>query len=335
MRSLMRVAALAAALSTCVLTQPARAQVVAPVPTFLFDRAASGSITTAGSGQCSTSAASNTGCTILNAPGAATVQATVTGTFSQTLTPGCLAADGATWNPVQAFPQAGGSPVSTITAPGSWFISYAGCQSVRLFATAFVSGTAVVGFQASAVPTVLVGGRLVADNSPRLSYDLTNTITVPTSAQSLAAIEADANNKLRLRYIKICLTSGLQTTAGERQIGLFRSTAASSGGSAVTPSVLDAGDAAFGGVARTGSITTTPAVGSVTQALLLWSGTIFMPAAATTAVPCIEKHFDLGGVKAPSAAAGVANGLAIADLTGGAGGTGNYVVDMHFSAEPN
>jgi len=40
-------------------------------------------------------------------------------------------------------------------------------------------------------------------------------------------------------------------------------------------------------------------------------------------------------MKAPLAAAGVANGLALFDVTGGAGGAGTYVIDAEWTAEPN
>lgn len=180
-------------------------------------------------------------------------------------------------------------------------------------------------------------GRDIIGNSNRVSYSTSFTVTVPTSAGALATIEADGTNKLRLRYMKVCLTTGIQTAGGERQLILYRTTVASSGGSSVTPTILDSSaDPAFGGVLRTGGITTTPTGGSVTVANSLWSGVIFMPGAVTTAVPCIEKHFDLGQLKAPTtAAATTASGLAIADLTGGSGGTGNYAIDLEWTAEPN
>lgn len=184
------------------------------------------------------------------------------------------------------------------------------------------------------------GQRLISGNSNRAGYHTLLTATVPTAAASLVAIEADSSNKLRLRYIKVCLGVGaLQTTAGERQLVLFRTTAASSGGSTQTPTIYDPADSAFGGVARYNSsaVTTTPAIGSVTVANDLgWTGTFAFTTAATTTTPqCSEKYFDTGQQKPITVAAGVANGLAIGDLTGGAGGAGVYNVDLGWSVEAN
>lgn len=73
----------------------------------------------------------------------------------------------------------------------------------------------------------------------------------------------------------------------------------------------------------------------MTVANALWSATLLLPAAATSDGACVEKYFDLNQGKQPLAAAAVANGLALADLTGGAGGTGAYVVDLDWSTELN
>lgn len=179
--------------------------------------------------------------------------------------------------------------------------------------------------------------RTILGNSNRPSYNATLAVTVPTSASSLAAIEADAINGLRLRYLKVCLSpTALQTTPGLRILALVRTTAASTGGSTGTPILFDPTDPAFGGILRSGAITTTPTGGSVTVANAIWSGTISLGSAVATTVVCAEaKDFDKGQLKAPTSAKGVANGLALVDLTGGAGGTGNYTIDTEWTAEPN
>lgn len=254
-----------------------------------------------------------------------------------------------------------GSPTYVVTVSGCYDILCANAPVV-LASTGSVTTTplnlgagGIYPFYQVSVPTLSTGsitiqqistsdtasgdqnGRDIIGNSNRLSYSTSLLVTVPTSAAALAAVEADGTNKVRLRYLKVCLTTGLQTTAGERQLILYRTTAASSGGSTATPIIMDSStDAAFGGILRNGGITTTPTGGSVTVANSVWSGTIFLQAAASTATPCIEKHFDLGQEKAPTtAAATVASGFGLADLTGGAGGSGNYAIDLEWTAEPN
>jgi hypothetical protein len=180
-------------------------------------------------------------------------------------------------------------------------------------------------------------GRAIAGNVDRTSYTVATAEAIGATAKALGAIEADGTSVLRLRYIKICLDStALQTAAGNRTLVLYPTTAASASGSTVTPVPLQSGDAAFAGVARTGALTTTTAIGSVTAANALWQTNIFMPAAATTATACVEKYFGTGdGVKPPTTSSAVTSGLALGDLTGGAGGTGNYLITMTFAVEPN
>lgn len=179
--------------------------------------------------------------------------------------------------------------------------------------------------------------RTILGNSNRPSFTTTLAVTVPTAAASLAAIEGDAINRVRLRYLKVCLSpTALQTTAGVRTLVLFRTTAASTGGSTATPILFDTTDPAFSGILRSGGITTTPAGGAVTVANSIWSATIALGSAVATSIVCTEaKAFDQGQLKAPASTASVASGLALADLTGGAGGTGNYIIDAEWTAEPN
>lgn len=181
-------------------------------------------------------------------------------------------------------------------------------------------------------------GRGVVGNVDRATYNYSTFETVPTAAQAIGALEADGTNKVRLRYIKICTSVGaLQTTAGNRQLVLYATTAASASGSAsAVPNPVDPADAAFAGVARTGALTTTPAVGSVAAAQAIWETNIFMPAAATTAGTCVEKAWGTSeGIKPPTTGIAITSGLALADLTGGTGGTGSYTISMTFTNEPN
>lgn len=273
----------------------------------------------------------------------ATVGIQVLGTWAGTLTFQYSQDEGVTWIslPVYPTPVTGVAPASTTTANGNWLALTSGYTHLRVTCTTYTSGTANVSLEQymapfSFIPLADAASRLITGNSGRATYDASNTVTVPTAASSMFAIESSATALTRLRRIKVCLTTGLQTTAGERQLALFATTAASTGGSTQTPTQMDASDAAFGGIVRAGALTTTPAVGAVTLAAnALWSEVIFMPAAATTAVPCVSRDFDLSQMKALTAAAGVAKGLALADLTGGSGGTGNYAIDLTFTSEAN
>lgn len=269
---------------------------------------------------------------------------TVTGTFSATLRFQASTDEGVNWYTVDAYPlpATGVAAVGTTTTTGRWAVLGAGITNVRVTASSYTSGTATIVIEGTApgmAPLINLADaskRLISGNSDRPTYGVVTTVTVPTAAQSLFAVEASASTRVRVRSLKICVTDGLQTTAGKREIVLFHTTAASSGGTARTPVLYDkTNDSAFGGVARSGSITTTPAVGSTTVANALWSAVIDIPAAATATVACVSRDFDLVQARAPSVATGTANGLALADLTGGSGGSGNYEITAVFTEEAN
>lgn len=271
----------------------------------------------------------------------------VTGTFSATLRFQMSMDEGSTWITLPAYPVTSATgpsavPVTTTTTTGKWVVLTSGYTTVRVTCSSYTSGTVTVILEGTnpGMPLVLndadAVNRLLLGNSDRPTFGVSVNVTVPTGAASLLAIEASASTRVRLRSLKVCMLDGLQTTAGERQLILFHTTAASSGGATKTPVLYDkTNDSAFGGTVRSGGITTTPTGGSVALTNALWSEVIFMPGAATTAVPCVRKDFDLGQVRAPSVAVGTANGLALADLTGGSGGTGNYAIDAVFTEEAN
>lgn len=215
-------------------------------------------------------------------------------------------------------------------------VNVAAKTTYRVIGTAWTAGYVpifITGFVGSPVFTG------VLSNSPRPSYTSTLSVPVPTASSTLVALEADASNKLRLRYLKICLDStAKQTAATNRTFALFRTTATSTAGGTTTSTPMDPADAAFAGVLRSAStaMTSTPSGNALTiAASSLWSPTIFMPAVTSSTVPCAERSFDLGGIKPPTVAAGVNNGFGLADLTGGAGAAGNYVIDLEWTVEPN
>lgn len=273
-----------------------------------------------------------------------TVTVQVTGTWSGTITFQASQDEGATWFNVPIFIYPGSAvkpsiavPISTTTANGNWIFDAGGATTFRAVMSTFSSGAAVVLLEKQqAEQYVGIDAMVPTQNSQNVSYSITHSITIPTSAASIAAVEADGTNRLYLRHLKICLGPGaLQTTAGAHTLVLFKTTAASSGGSTVTPNPMDAADGAFGGIARNGAITTTPASPTAANGLQSW--TLNIPAAATGAGSCTndvwfgDQH---GQMKPPTVAKGVANGLAIADLTGGAGGAGLYIIQEDFTTEP-
>jgi len=132
---------------------PAAAQVVAPVPIFLSDRNGSGSNTTLGLCAATGSIVVAGGCVQIQAPGAATVLATITGTYSGPQSFQCLGADALTWTSATAYPQAGGPPLTSTSATGATYVlSYAGCTAMRVIPSGAMTGAAVVAMEASAMP---------------------------------------------------------------------------------------------------------------------------------------------------------------------------------------
>jgi len=220
----------AALLAALLFAAAANAQVFSGItPTFIPAPIISGAITTNSLCAATGSVMVANGCVVLQSPGTSTAQITVSGTYTGAQAFQCLAADGSTWNPAAG-------PVQSIASgvTGSWSVSYAGCTGIRVVPTAAMTGTANVSIESSATapaPAMDPFARPISGNSNRATYHTTLSITVPTAAASLAAIESDGTNKTRLRYIKVCLGTGaLQTTAGARNLVVFRTTAASSGG---------------------------------------------------------------------------------------------------------
>lgn len=283
-----------------------------------------------------------------------TVSINVAGTFSATLTFQSSFDEGATWNNQPCLPAITSAtnltplPVTSTTGTGNWQCDVGGSTTFRVVASTYSSGTATVILESyAAIGNETVGAlpiltdsqqRPVMGASSGVSYNMSNAEAVGSSAKALAAVEADGTNRLYLRQLTICLDpTALQTTAGPRTIVVYPTTAASASGSTATPIALDAASAAFGGIARTGALTTTPAIGSVTTATALDAFSIFMPAAATALVPglCVDRVYDgTRGLQPLAVAKGVANGFAVGDLTGGSGAAGNYTISMKFSAEP-
>jgi hypothetical protein len=278
-----------------------------------------------------------------------TVTVQVLGTWSGTISFQCSQDEGATWFacPVSPYPgsvlKATAIPlaVTTTTANGNWIFDAGGSTTFRAVMSTFTSGSASVTLEKQqAEQYVGVNAAPPSQNSQNVSYAALNAETVPTAAAALQAVEADGTNRLYLRHLKVCLSpTAVQTTAGLRTLVLYKTTAASASGSTFSPIAMDSADGAFAGVARTGALTTTPAIGSVTVPLSIAHGIVGIGAAVGTNLvtnTCWEQYFgdQQGQMKPPTVAKAIANGLAIGDLTGGAGGTGAYNIEMDVTAEP-
>jgi hypothetical protein len=76
--------------------------------------------------------------------GGATVGVQIVGAFTGSFTIEATQ-DGATYNPVESFPLAGGASIpGVVTAPGAWRVRASGCELVRVRATALSAGTPAV-----------------------------------------------------------------------------------------------------------------------------------------------------------------------------------------------
>ena len=139
-----------------------------------------------------------------------------------------------------------------------------------------------------------------------------NAISVATANSHVGQIMAGASLKVRIRRVEISQI-GLATTAAFCQWIIVRLTTAGTGGTATTINPLDPGDAAAGATAMT-----LPTVKG-TEGVTLWSGSSYFiqTAGASTqnAQPMTVIDFDKLRPKAGVIAAGIANGIAIKNIT--------------------
>jgi hypothetical protein len=253
---------------------------------------------------------------------------------------------------------------TSTTVNGNWVCDIGGMTGIRAVMSTYSSGTAVVNLEQyvsigydsiSSMPLVTdTQQRIVQGASSGATYNFTAAVTVPTAAADLIQIVApdaglSSQQRAYLRELDVCLDpAAVQTTAGPRKLILYATTATETSGTYLTASInaLDPASAAYTGGSYKGA-TTTPAIGSVTEANALDEFTIFMPAAATALNPnqCVYRKYDGTQGQQPIAFGGCNGaacvlssyadaGVALGDLTGGSGGTGNYIITTKISAEP-
>lgn len=193
-----------------------------------------------------------------------------------------------------------------------------------IFASPLLADVQIKSGAGSTTLTVNTGNAaLVAPgNSTRVTYVASSSALVTTALYSLA-IEASAGTGFKL--VSFCVGITNATAAAGVTIDVKRTTAASSGGSALTAegtgadavSKLDPGDANFTGVARrTGTLTT----GATLEQFGAMVGELGAGTADTPGLPIFCRQYGLNGEKMPTVAAGTANGVAIRVSAPGAGG---------------
>lgn len=178
------------------------------------------------------------------------------------------------------------------------------------------------------------GALEVTPGKPSVASYILASVTAYTAIESLLNLEAEAARGFRVT--KICINGGNATAAANILWQLFRTTSASSGGTAIAAEAttgnnalakMDPADANWSGAARTGGT-------EGTSGAILDSGTVFVPIAATGAGPGTPgmfcKEYGLVDGKQPIIAAGTANGVKLM-FTATAGGAGQSAA-IHFVA---
>jgi hypothetical protein len=158
------------------------------------------------------------------------------------------------------------------------------------------------------------------------------------TASNVLAIEAPVTAGLKL--LRWCANISPATAAAAVNIKLVRTTAASSGGTALTAegttttavTKMDPSDANFGGVARGAAATIT--AGAVLDQIGLTSGELGAGVAdPPSPISFCKSYGTAEGEKLPTVAAGVANGIAITITASGAGGLAACALTATFVVE--
>ena len=193
------------------------------------------------------------------------------------------------------------------------------------------------------LPFLLMLLALPASADPALGRRGRPTYTASTGAAAcdaanVLAVESTATTGIKI--LRWCVNMSQATAAAAVNITLVRTTAASSGGTALTAegtgttavSKMDPADANYGGVARGGAATITAG------ARLDQAGFSIGEIGAGTADPASPNNFcktygSGTAEKLPTAALGVANGIALTMSASGAGSLSSCAMSVTFIAE--
>lgn len=180
------------------------------------------------------------------------------------------------------------------------------------------SGKKLHAFQRTIGANTVEGQTIVVGEQYLAEYTVATVaqVTTATANSHLLQVMAGASNRLRIRRIEVS-QSGLATTAAFMQVAIYRLTTAGTGGTSITPQLLDPADSAAGATAMT------LATVKGTEGALLWTGSLYMQqtAGASLGQPD-ELMLDFDGLrrKPIHVAAGAANGIAIKNIDAVAAG---------------
>lgn len=169
-----------------------------------------------------------------------------------------------------------------------------------------------------------LSGSLTVGNSLKPTYTVSVQNAAPISVNYVvAALESGTTKIMRLRRI-IIPNIGNATAAQKTVISILRTTAASTGGTTVTPALRDTSDSAYSGIAKT----TNP---TITSGTVLYQTSAYTPTTLGAFTPMII-DFAHPNMKAIIANVGIANGLAIR-IDNGAAGYANLDIILEFTEE--
>ena len=207
-----------------------------------------------------------------------------------------------------------------------------------IFATSVAAQGVVVksGADANLAKVNSFGALLVNENASDRPTYIASTGAVATTAAYSLQVEASAS--LGFRVTQICVSVSNATAAAAVNVVVRRTTAASTGGTALTAegtgttavSKMDPADGNYGGVARSGGTTTN---GATIDQFGFMVGELGAGTADSAGPPPYCKVYGLNGEKLPRIVAGTANGISIAVSAPGAGGLAMGSVSATIIAE--
>jgi hypothetical protein len=260
---------------------------------------------------------------------ASTVSCYVTGTFVGTITfAGTV--DGTNWVTLPGYVRHAsgmfaGPQLSTTTGTGTFLIPAYGFNKVRARMTSYTSGTATVSLDKG------LGGvpvQHVSTEGLKASYGCaTQSLATVTSGTDVARLSGSATTTVRVTRITVSGT--IDTAAQYVNVGIFKRTAAASGGTASQPSIglYDSTNAAVTAVVDLYTGNPTTGAGILVKAQRVWcalSGT----AAASPGLAV----FEFGTRNSQSLVLrGVAQGAAV--NLGTTGNAGVFDIDFEWTEE--
>jgi hypothetical protein len=161
---------------------------------------------------------------------------------------------------------------------------------------------------------------IVIGEHPLAQYTVSTltAVSLATANDHLVQIMAGSSNRLRIRRIEVSQMA-LATTAGINQFALYRLTTAGTGGTSITPQLVDPADSAAGATAMT-----LPSAKG-TEGALLWTGSVVCTQ-TVSATPAMNERllvldFDGNRLKPIHVASGTSNGIALKNITARAAAT--------------